>query len=165
MCFLIHKTRNIDLFCRKKVIAIGKNYEAHAREMGAANAPKEPVIFLKPTTSYIQAGESVLIPPGVGSVHHEIELGIVIGKTGRDIDEKDWEEHVAGYVLAIDMTARDLQVYTLSLIATNYVYASSPKRRQKLKRKVFHGLLQSATTLSYPSVTLCPRRKSLCLMI
>ncbi|KAG9413703.1 hypothetical protein AC1031_012929 [Aphanomyces cochlioides] len=98
-----------DMWIRKKVVAIGKNYEAHAREMGALRAPKEPVLFLKPTTSYVGEGGSVLLPPGIGSVHYEVELGIVIGKTGVDIEENQWRDYVAGYVLAIDMTARDLQ--------------------------------------------------------
>ncbi|GLE06324.1 hypothetical protein PINS_up015571 [Pythium insidiosum] len=93
----------------KKIVAIGKNYEAHAREMGAASAPKDPVIFLKPTSSYVQNGGEVLLPPGIGAVHHEVELGVVIGKGGRDISERSSMDHVAGYVLAIDMTARDLQ--------------------------------------------------------
>ncbi|KAJ0402137.1 hypothetical protein P43SY_000452 [Pythium insidiosum] len=92
-----------------KIVAIGKNYEAHAREMGAASAPKDPVIFLKPTSSYVQNGGAVLLPPGIGAVHHEVELGVVIGKGGRDIPERSSMDHVAGYVLAIDMTARDLQ--------------------------------------------------------
>ncbi|RMX66901.1 hypothetical protein DD238_000947 [Peronospora effusa] len=93
----------------KKIIAIGKNYEAHAREMGAASAPKDPVLFLKPTTSYVRNGGSVLLPPGIGQVHHEVELGVVIGKTGKDIDENVSMDYVAGYALAIDMTARELQ--------------------------------------------------------
>ncbi|RHY29948.1 hypothetical protein DYB32_004754, partial [Aphanomyces invadans] len=95
--------------CRKKVVAIGKNYEAHAREMGALHAPKEPVIFIKPTSTYVGEGGSIQLPPGIGSVHHEVELGIVIGKTGSDIAETRWRDHVAGYVLTIDLTARDLQ--------------------------------------------------------
>ncbi|KAF1791283.1 Fumarylacetoacetase, C-terminal-related [Phytophthora cactorum] len=93
----------------KKIIAIGKNYEAHAREMGAASAPKDPVLFLKPTTSYVRNGGSVLLPPGIGEVHHEVELGVVIGKGGKDIAESASMNHVAGYALAVDMTARDLQ--------------------------------------------------------
>ncbi|KAG2816530.1 hypothetical protein PC129_g11416 [Phytophthora cactorum] len=93
----------------KKIIAIGKNYEAHAREMGAASAPKDPVLFLKPTTSYVRNGGSVLLPPGIGEVHHEVELGVVIGKGGKDIAESASMDHVAGYALAVDMTARDLQ--------------------------------------------------------
>jgi acylpyruvate hydrolase len=60
----------------KKIVAIGKNYEAHAREMGATSAPKDPVLFLKPTSSYVRNGGSVLLPPGIGEVHHEVELGV-----------------------------------------------------------------------------------------
>ncbi|KAF4039897.1 Fumarylacetoacetate (FAA) hydrolase family [Phytophthora infestans] len=85
----------------KKIIAVGKNYEAHAREMGAASAPKDPVLFLKPTPSYVRNGGSVLLPPGVGVV--------VIGKGGKDIAESTSMDHIAGYALAIDMTARNLQ--------------------------------------------------------
>ncbi|CEG50279.1 nek protein kinase [Plasmopara halstedii] len=93
----------------KKIVAIGKNYEAHVREMGAASAPKDPVLFLKPTTSYVCNGSSVLLPPGIGEVHHEVELGVIIGKGGKDITENSSMDHVAGYALAVDMTARDLQ--------------------------------------------------------
>ncbi|RLN97414.1 hypothetical protein BBJ28_00018001, partial [Nothophytophthora sp. Chile5] len=82
----------------KKIVAIGKNYEAHAREMGAASAPKDPVVFIKPTSSYVRNGGSVLLPPGIGEVHHEVELGVVIGKGGKDIAESDSMDHVAGYV-------------------------------------------------------------------
>uniref|UniRef100_A0AAV1TCG2 Fumarylacetoacetase-like C-terminal domain-containing protein n=1 Tax=Peronospora matthiolae TaxID=2874970 RepID=A0AAV1TCG2_9STRA len=93
----------------KKIVAIGKNYEAHAREMGATTTLSHPVLFLKPTTSYVRNGNNVLLPPGIGDVHHEVELGVVIGKGGKDIAESDSMDHVAGYALAIDMTARDLQ--------------------------------------------------------
>ncbi|RLN90860.1 hypothetical protein BBJ28_00012183 [Nothophytophthora sp. Chile5] len=114
-------------YTHHQIVAIGKNYEAHAREMGAAAAPKDPVVFLKPTSSYVRNGGSVLLPPGIGEVHHEVELGVVIGKGGKDIAESDSMDHVAGYLmyltvavicwlpdcafqaLAIDMTARDLQ--------------------------------------------------------
>lgn len=95
--------RVVHSLCSKKIVAIGKNYEAHAREMGAASAPKDPVIFLKPTTrytiyctvptaqlhvltnvwminmsSYVTNGGSVLLPPGIGDVHHEVELGVSV---------------------------------------------------------------------------------------
>ncbi|KAJ3099086.1 hypothetical protein HDU96_010828 [Phlyctochytrium bullatum] len=79
----------------------------HAKELGNS-VPKEPFFFLKPTSSYIKAPEAIEIPKGC-NVHHEIELGIVIGKTGRDISPKNFEDYIAGYVLAIDVTARDLQ--------------------------------------------------------
>lgn len=92
--------------CRK-IIGIGKNYADHAKEMGGA-VPSEPMIFLKPTSSFITEPGKIEIPENY-NVHHEIELGVVIGKTGRDIKKCDSENYVAGYCLALDMTARNLQ--------------------------------------------------------
>ncbi|OBZ65688.1 Acylpyruvase FAHD1, mitochondrial [Grifola frondosa] len=91
----------------KKIVAIGRNYSEHAKELNNA-VPKEPIIFLKPTTSYLQSGGNVEIPKGVRA-HYEVELGVVIGKRGRDISIADAEEYVAGYALAVDMTARNVQ--------------------------------------------------------
>ncbi|KIK06099.1 hypothetical protein K443DRAFT_674661 [Laccaria amethystina LaAM-08-1] len=91
----------------KKIVAIGRNYAAHARELNNAT-PKEPFFFLKPTTSYLPSGGKVEIPRGIVA-HHEVELGLVIGKPGRDISQGNAESHIAGYTLAVDMTARNLQ--------------------------------------------------------
>ncbi|KAF8077593.1 hypothetical protein FPV67DRAFT_1614585 [Lyophyllum atratum] len=91
----------------KKIVAIGRNYAAHAKELNNP-APKEPFLFLKPTTSYVVSGGNVEIPSGI-IAHHEVELGLVIGKGGRDIPQSSAEAHVAGYTLAVDMTARNLQ--------------------------------------------------------
>lgn len=91
----------------KKIVAIGRNYAAHAKELNNA-PPKEPFFFLKPTTSYLPSGGKVEIPRGIVA-HHEVELGLVIGKPGRDISQANAESHIAGYTLAVDMTARNLQ--------------------------------------------------------
>lgn len=91
-----------------KIVGIGRNYAAHAKEMGAA-IPKEPLIFLKPTSSYVREGSSVEIPSSCTFLDHEVELGVVIGKKGRDIPESLAMDHVSGYTLALDMTARELQ--------------------------------------------------------
>lgn len=91
----------------KKIVAIGRNYADHVKELKNA-LPKEPFFFLKPTTSYLPSGGIIEIPRGI-TAHHEVELGLVIGKGGRDISEANADEHVAGYALAIDMTARNLQ--------------------------------------------------------
>ncbi|WVF69672.1 hypothetical protein IAT40_004451 [Kwoniella sp. CBS 6097] len=92
----------------RKIIAIGRNYADHAKELGNA-VPKEPFFFLKPTSSFISPGEGpVEIPRGV-DLHHEVELGVVIGKTGRDIAQNDSDSYIAGYTLAVDMTARNIQ--------------------------------------------------------
>ncbi|THH20897.1 hypothetical protein EW146_g542 [Bondarzewia mesenterica] len=91
----------------KKIVAIGRNYIDHVKELNNA-IPKEPFFFLKPTTSYLLSGGNVEIPRGVVA-HHEVELGLVIGKTGRDISQENAESYIAGYALAVDMTARNFQ--------------------------------------------------------
>ncbi|TFK36389.1 hypothetical protein BDQ12DRAFT_686817 [Crucibulum laeve] len=91
----------------KKIVAIGRNYAAHIKELNNPT-PKEPFFFLKPTTSYVTSGGKVEIPQGIVA-HYEVELGLVIGKGGRDISQANAESHVAGYTLAVDMTARNLQ--------------------------------------------------------
>ncbi|KAF5373948.1 hypothetical protein D9758_000982 [Tetrapyrgos nigripes] len=94
----------------KKIVAIGRNYAEHIKEL-SNTAPKEPFFFLKPTTSYLTSGGQVEIPSGI-LAHHEgnsFELGLIIGKRGRDISQANAEAHIAGYTLAVDMTARNLQ--------------------------------------------------------
>ncbi|KAJ3478048.1 hypothetical protein NLI96_g10034 [Meripilus lineatus] len=91
----------------KKIVAIGRNYVDHVKEL-QNTVPKEPFFFLKPTTSYLPSGGKVLIPRGI-LAHYEVELGVVVGKTGRDISQAEAESHIAGYALAVDMTARNLQ--------------------------------------------------------
>lgn len=88
-------------------MAIGRNYAEHAKELNN-KVPKEPFFFLKPTSSYVFNGGNVEIPDGIVA-HHEVELGVVIGKTGRDVSQADAESLIAGYALAVDMTARNLQ--------------------------------------------------------
>jgi acylpyruvate hydrolase len=91
----------------RKIVAIGRNYADHAKELNNA-IPKEPFFFLKPTTSYLDNGGTVEIPKGV-DCHFEVELGVVIGKRGRDIKAEDASKYIGGYALAIDLTARNLQ--------------------------------------------------------
>ncbi|KAF4576370.1 hypothetical protein EYR40_000607 [Pleurotus pulmonarius] len=91
----------------KQIVAIGRNYAEHAKELNN-KVPKEPFFFLKPTSSYVFNGGNVEIPDGIVA-HHEVELGVVIGKAGRDVSQADAESLIAGYALAVDMTARNLQ--------------------------------------------------------
>ncbi|KAF7298316.1 FAA-hydrolase domain-containing protein [Mycena kentingensis (nom. inval.)] len=91
----------------KKIVAIGRNYDLHVKELGNTR-PAEPFMFLKPTSSYLASGGKMEIPEGV-LAHHEVELGVVIGKTGRDISEAEADSYVAGYALAVDMTGRNVQ--------------------------------------------------------
>lgn len=89
-------------------MAIGRNFAAHAAELNNA-VPSEPFFFLKPTTSYVTDDGDVEVPRG-SEVHHEVELGVVIGKGGRDIEEHEAMSHVAGYCLAVDYTSRNMQL-------------------------------------------------------
>ncbi|GMY27775.1 probable acylpyruvase FAHD1, mitochondrial isoform X1 [Fagus crenata] len=91
-----------------KIVAVGRNYAAHAKELGNA-VPKEPVLFMKPTSSYLEVGGTIEIPHPLESLHHEVELAVVIGKKARDVPEAFAMDYVAGYALALDMTAREIQ--------------------------------------------------------
>ncbi|XP_013398238.1 acylpyruvase FAHD1, mitochondrial [Lingula anatina] len=92
----------------KKIVAVGRNYAEHAKELGNA-LPTEPLLFLKPTTAYITEGQAIKVPITCTSLHHEVELGIVIGEKGADISESDAMKYVLGYTLALDMTDRAKQ--------------------------------------------------------
>eukprot|EP00243_Klebsormidium_subtile_P008835 TRINITY_DN4280_c0_g1_i1.p1 TRINITY_DN4280_c0_g1~~TRINITY_DN4280_c0_g1_i1.p1 ORF type:complete len:227 (-),score=50.31 TRINITY_DN4280_c0_g1_i1:66-746(-) len=91
-----------------KIVAVGRNYAAHAKELGNA-VPEEPIIFLKPTSSYIRQGAAIEIPPGTDTLDHEVELGVVMSRKGRDITQETALDYIAGYALVLDMTARELQ--------------------------------------------------------
>jgi 2-keto-4-pentenoate hydratase/2-oxohepta-3-ene-1,7-dioic acid hydratase in catechol pathway len=91
-----------------KIICVGRNYVAHAKEHGA-EVPELPLIFLKPPTTIIASGERIILPPQSNQVEHEAELAIVIGKTGRWIKTEEASQYIFGYTIANDVTARDLQ--------------------------------------------------------
>jgi len=92
----------------RKVVAVGRNYADHAKELGNA-VPTKPLLFMKPTSAYITAGQSICIPPRCNDLHHEIELGVVVGKQAKRVAESEAMGYVGGYCLALDMTARDFQ--------------------------------------------------------
>lgn len=91
-----------------KIIGIGRNYGKHAQELGNA-VPEEPIFFAKATSSIIASGDTIYLPHDAGRVDHEGELAVVIGKPGTAISESAAQEHIAGYTLLNDVTARELQ--------------------------------------------------------
>lgn len=91
-----------------KIICVGRNYVAHAKEHDA-EVPEVPLIFLKPPSTIIAHGETIHLPPQSQQVEHEAELVVVIGKTGRWIPPEDANDHVFGFTIADDISARDLQ--------------------------------------------------------
>ncbi len=91
-----------------KVLCVGRNYQAHAKELGH-DVPKEPLFFLKPPSSLLDPGGTIELPPESARVDHEAEVGVVIGKRARHVPEASALEHVLGYTAVGDITARDLQ--------------------------------------------------------
>jgi 2-keto-4-pentenoate hydratase/2-oxohepta-3-ene-1,7-dioic acid hydratase in catechol pathway len=93
---------------RSKVVAVGRNYAAHAAEMGN-EIPEEPVVFLKPNTSVIGPGDPIVLPPYSREVHHEAELAVVISRMCKYVPAEKAADVIFGYTAANDVTARDVQ--------------------------------------------------------
>jgi 2-keto-4-pentenoate hydratase/2-oxohepta-3-ene-1,7-dioic acid hydratase in catechol pathway len=87
---------------------VGRNYAEHAKELGN-EVPSEPLIFLKPPSSLIAHGDSIVYPAISQNVHFEGELGVVIGKQARHVRREDAMQYIAGYTCLNDVTARDIQ--------------------------------------------------------
>ncbi len=91
-----------------KIVCLGRNYVDHIKELGN-EVPDAPVIFIKPSTSILADGGEIIIPDYSNDCHHEVELAVLIGKTGKNIRTETAFNHVAGYGVAIDLTLRDVQ--------------------------------------------------------
>lgn len=92
----------------ENIICVGRNYAAHAEELGN-EIPNFPLIFLKPTSSFIQSGKNIIIPEYSNEMHHEIELVLLIGSKIRNADLIEAENAIFGYSVGLDMTLRDIQ--------------------------------------------------------
>lgn len=91
-----------------KIVCVGRNYAAHAKEMGN-EVPMFPILFLKTATCLISSGEKVIHPPYSNNLHHEIELVLLIGETIKNATKEQSEKAIAGYAVGLDMTLRDIQ--------------------------------------------------------
>lgn len=91
-----------------KIVAIARNYRAHALELGH-EVPEEPLFFLKPPSSVIGPGDFIRLPPESAEVHHEAELALVIGSRAHRVKVESALDHVFGFTCLNDVTARDLQ--------------------------------------------------------
>jgi len=91
-----------------KIVCVGRNYVEHAKELGN-EVPKSPLIFLKPPSSIIGMGDSIVLPPQSKQVEHEAELVVVIGKRAKNIPVENAKEYIYGFTIGNDVTARDLQ--------------------------------------------------------
>jgi 2-keto-4-pentenoate hydratase/2-oxohepta-3-ene-1,7-dioic acid hydratase in catechol pathway len=93
---------------RSKVVGIGRNYAAHAAELGN-DVPAEPLMFLKPNTSVVGPGDPIFYPKQTQDLQYEGELAVVIGRICRDVPAEQATDVIHGYTIANDVTARDLQ--------------------------------------------------------
>ncbi len=91
-----------------KIVCVGRNYEAHARELGN-EVPKAPLLFLKPPSAIVGPQEAIRCPPSSQEVHHEAELAVVVGRTLTGATPTEARLGVFGYTCLNDVTARDLQ--------------------------------------------------------
>jgi len=94
----------------RRIFCVGRNYAAHAREMGQDPDRDPPFFFTKPADAVVDAGETVAYPPLTENLHYEAELVAVIGTAGRDIGVDEALSHVWGYAIGNDLTRRDLQL-------------------------------------------------------
>jgi len=91
-----------------KIICVGRNYAEHARERGA-ELPAQPIFFLKSNNTMCGPGEAIVLPPNSSQVDYEAEFAVVIGQGGKRIPEEKAYEHIAGYTILNDVSARDMQ--------------------------------------------------------
>ncbi len=91
-----------------KIICLGRNYLDHIRELGN-KVPERAVIFCKPASSLLANGGEIRIPEYSDDCHHELELALLVGKTGKNIPEEKALSYLSGYAVALDLTLRDLQ--------------------------------------------------------
>jgi len=112
------------VFSVGKIVCLGRNYLDHIRELGNP-VPDRAVIFCKPASSIIADGGAIRIPDYSDDCHHELELAVLIGKTGKQISLEHALEHVAGYAVALDLTLRDILSNQVPLIMRREIYASA----------------------------------------
>ncbi|MDR3468522.1 MAG: fumarylacetoacetate hydrolase family protein [Xanthobacteraceae bacterium] len=93
----------------RRIFCVGRNYAAHAREMGKDPDREPPFFFTKPADAVVYSGATIAYPPETRNFHYEIELIVAIGREGFEIRREDALAHVFGYGVGIDLTRRDLQ--------------------------------------------------------
>ncbi len=93
-----------------RIFCVGRNYEAHAAEMGVKVDREAPFYFTKSPSTIVETGAQIPYPPGTQNYHHEIELVVAIGSPCSNVDVPSAHEHIFGYAVGLDMTRRDLQL-------------------------------------------------------
>jgi fumarylpyruvate hydrolase len=97
------------VFPVRRVFCVGRNYAAHAREMGGDPTREPPFFFTKPADALVTGGADAPYPAATANLHHEMELVVAVGKGGAEIPVANALDHVFGYAAGLDLTRRDLQ--------------------------------------------------------
>ncbi|MFZ5948065.1 MAG: fumarylacetoacetate hydrolase family protein [Stygiobacter sp.] len=108
MKFLKFKNHNEEVQIGK-IVCVGRNYAAHAKEMGNDIPDEFPIVFLKPASTVIYSGEKVVHPNYSNNLQHEVELVLYIGEDVKNANDEEAEKAIHGYTVGLDMTLRDLQ--------------------------------------------------------
>lgn len=108
LSYPVERVKFLPPFAPKKIWCVGRNYVGHVKELDH-DIPEEPLIFLKATSAVTGANDFIRIPKWAGPIHYEGELAVVIGKGGKNIPEDEVYDHVLGYTIMNDVTARALQ--------------------------------------------------------
>lgn len=107
---VLAETTGDDTLPIRRIFCVGRNYAAHAREMGKDPDRDPPFFFMKWPQAYAPSGTVIPYPPGTSNYHHEVELVVAIGEAGMNIAEESALDHVSAYCVGLDMTRRDLQL-------------------------------------------------------
>ena len=134
-----------------KVVCVGRNYAAHAREHNV-DIPDLPLLFLKPPSAVIGPGQPIYIPPQANRVEHEAELAVIIGKSGRWIPAEKAADHILGYTISNDVTARHPQRPADTLITRR---VNDEMRQMATTREMIYTIPQLIAFAS-SFMTLCP---------
>ncbi|TAN52996.1 MAG: FAA hydrolase family protein [Rhodospirillales bacterium] len=105
----VHVNGSSDLFAVRRIWCVGRNYAAHAREMGGDPNREPPFFFAKPGDAVVMTGTRIPYPPATQNLHHEVELVVALKSGGQNLAPETALSHVFGYAVGIDLTRRDLQ--------------------------------------------------------
>lgn len=108
LSYQMNRVKMLPPFIPRQLWCVGFNYKDHADEL-KSELPKEPLVFIKATSSIIGSDDFIRIPDWAGAIHYEGELAVVIGKKGRKISKENALDHVLGYTIMNDVTAREIQ--------------------------------------------------------
>ncbi len=98
------------VYAPSKVICVGRNFESHVAEMGAAgHLLEEPTIFIKPNSAIAVGRDAIFIPEALGLLHHEVELCFIVGRRFKGVSAAKAPSYIEGYAVGLDLTLRDIQ--------------------------------------------------------